>query len=83
MMQKTIKNQKTIMCKSVFFFNGKKGTYDPVTGQLLNNTDDIRCTDNRNYCSTATWANRNWLLGNIPDLNPDPPAKDTIVVPTG
>ena len=61
----------------------KQGTYDPVTGQLKAPNSDITCTDARRYCSTAFWTNTTWHGGNVPNLNPDPPLKDTVVVPTG
>ena len=60
-----------------------KGTYNAVTGQLTDETQDINCTDKYNFCSQAEWTNETWNGGNIPGQNPEPPIKDTIVVPTG
>ena len=53
------------------------------TGQLVNDTSDINCTDRFNFCSSAKWANNTWAMGNLPDMNDSPPEKDTIIVPTG
>lgn len=59
------------------------GTYDNKTGILLNNSQDITCTDRQGYCSRENWTDRSWSNGNIPNPNPKPPLKDTIVVPNG
>ncbi|XP_053377578.1 uncharacterized protein LOC128547895 [Mercenaria mercenaria] len=59
------------------------GTYDATNGQLVNETSDIRCTGSYGFCSQAVWRNNTWRGGNIPEQNPEPPIKDTVVVPTG
>ncbi|XP_052779713.1 uncharacterized protein LOC128216983 [Mya arenaria] len=59
------------------------GAYDETNGRLINDTADIMCTDLNNFCTDMRWTNSTWTGGNIPDLNNDPPQKDTIVVPTG
>ncbi|XP_060559409.1 uncharacterized protein LOC132719624 [Ruditapes philippinarum] len=59
------------------------GTYNAVTGQLIDESTDIKCTDKYGFCSQMEWADSTWNGGNIPGQNPKPPTKDTIVVPTG
>ncbi|XP_060574084.1 uncharacterized protein LOC132731827 [Ruditapes philippinarum] len=59
------------------------GTYNLTTGKLVQNSNAINCTDKFNYCSTAAWANSSWSGGNVPGMNPKPPQKDTIILPTG
>jgi len=59
------------------------GTYDEATGKLINDTDELACTDANDYCTTIAWTSSSWAGGNIPGLRTQAPQKDTIVVPTG
>jgi hypothetical protein len=59
------------------------GTYNLTTGKLVQNSNDLNCTDKFNYCSTAAWANSSWSGGKVPGMNAKPPQKDTIILPTG
>ena len=77
-----------IICNKIIrftylYFEHNIGEYDETTGKLLNNTQDLRCTDSSNFCTNVAWTNLSWANGNIPYLNMNPPMKDTIVVPTG
>ncbi|KAJ8320861.1 LOW QUALITY PROTEIN: hypothetical protein KUTeg_002448 [Tegillarca granosa] len=54
--------------------------YNSTSGEITKQNPDIRC--NTADCNTPTWANEEWLGGNVPGINlVDPPLKDTIMVP--
>ncbi|KAL4226688.1 hypothetical protein ACF0H5_014668 [Mactra antiquata] len=68
---------------SFFVMKMGLGTYNQTTGRLINETTDIYCTDDNNFCTEIGWRNMSWSGGNVPGLHSRPPIKDTIVVPTG
>ncbi|KAK3576109.1 hypothetical protein CHS0354_028008 [Potamilus streckersoni] len=64
------------------------GQYNDTTAKIIGDNLDINCRGNPDrsmtFCNNATWANNNWLGGNVPGLELErPPRKDTIIVPTG
>ncbi|XP_062566057.1 uncharacterized protein LOC134228420 [Saccostrea cucullata] len=62
------------------------GSYDPTSASFVDQTSDIICQGTRNYCNSANWRDTTWRSNArlISDLKLDnPPAKDTIIVPTG
>ena len=65
------------------------GQYNETSGQIYADNQDIDCRGimgNRedSFCNNATWTNKNWLEGNVPNMEmARPPRKDTIIVPTG
>lgn len=61
--------------------------YNNTTGKLIAENPDIDCRGgvrySKSFCNIATWANRCWLNGNVPDLVlKNPPRKDTLVIPS-
>lgn len=56
--------------------------YNPETGHILRNNDDIVCADDT--CAEYEWRNQSWGGNNIPGLNLiNPPIRDTVSIPTG
>ncbi|XP_064643303.1 uncharacterized protein LOC135497379 [Lineus longissimus] len=56
------------------------------TGKSVTHSSDIDCRSElparETYCSNATWADPSWF-DSIPDANPNPVVKDTVIVPSG
>lgn len=64
------------------------GSYDSTTAELLQETNEIRCTGESapNMCNAEIWKSNAWVTN--PNIIPGikfihPPIKDTIIVPSG
>ena len=60
------------------------GNYSALDASYLNDTSDIRCYGNRQYCNRARWTSAIETGNNVADINLlNPILKDTVIVPSG
>uniref|UniRef100_A0A1I7XZJ2 Multicopper oxidase n=1 Tax=Steinernema glaseri TaxID=37863 RepID=A0A1I7XZJ2_9BILA len=54
-----------------------------ANGFLSGMNPDIPCASGLDSCNRLKWANKEWMMGNVPGMKEIPSSRDTVVVPVG